>query len=386
MEILPFGGSDKRAKRYEAFEIDRSQHVPLRALSGELLEIRPYRDNDGIAAGANLLQSLHDVRVRGGENVSDAHAFEIWFDRGEFSFKLYAANSRASERFQKRTTNTYTNSEVIPLQSGEAFPELRAGDHVAGAFLTLEDHTFLPIRHRNAEGFDHGDPYSDIMGEMLTLDDSLVVVQAVFKPADKSWTSDGPNGESVGDVAEGLRSGEVEGFWDLWWWLGFRDLEIRDSSSKDKQAADIVEDQRGEQGFHVNVRILAASPDPREAIERARGVGSMYAKFYNAKTEQGLDHNPVKADEDTMKGMVSDMIERRFIDREMILSIDELAGVAHIPNKDIEVPQIPWKTTQTGSQIAAEAAKDEPSSARDRTTSRAEPDDRKEWPSDDGGW
>ncbi|MCG1004929.1 MULTISPECIES: hypothetical protein [Halobacterium] len=87
------------------------------------------------------------------------------------------------------------------------------------------------------------------MGEMLTLDDSLAVVQVIFKPAPKDWTENGPNGESVGDVATDLRSGSVTGFKDPLFWLGIRELEERDSSSKDKEAAKIVEQQRGEQGF-----------------------------------------------------------------------------------------------------------------------------------------
>ena len=364
------------AKEYRTAPLETAHNTPISAVPGELLEITPYKDNDGIEAGANLLQALHDVRIRDGQNTSDAHAFEIWFNRGQFTFRMYAANERASDRFQRRTTNTYTNSEVVPLESGEAFPQLRLDDHVAGSFLDLERHTFLPIRHHNAEGFDHGDPYSDIMGEMLTLDDSVVVVQVVFKPAAKDWTDNGPNGESVGDVAEGLRSGEVVGFSDPLFWLGLRELEDRDSSSKDQEAAKIVEQQRGEQGFHVNVRVLAASPEPQEARERARGVASMFAKYYNASSEQGLDHHPVKTTE--MQGLLADMIERRWEDeRNMILSIDEVAGLAHIPNGEIEVPQIPWKTTQTGSQIAADAKKDEANTTTAITANQMEatPDD-----------
>jgi len=360
---LIFGDESREAKEYETYPITAPFQVPLESIPGELLEIHPYKDNDGIEAGANLLQALHDVRIRDSENASDAHAFEIWFDRGQFTFRLYAANERASERFQRRTTNTYTNSEVIPLSEGKAFPSLRPGDHVAGSFLAEERHTFLPIRHHNAEGFEHGDPYSDIMGEMLTLDDSVVVVQVVFKPAAKDWTQNGPDGESVADIATDLRNGSVAGFKDPLFWLGIRELDERKASRKDKEAANIVEDQRGEQGFHVNVRVLAASPQPREARERARGVASMFAKYYNATTEQGLDHHPVDASDETMQGLLADLFERRWHDRKMILSIDEVAGLAHIPNGEIEVPQIPWKTTQTGSQIAAEAGKHESETA-----------------------
>lgn len=383
-ELLEGSETDRVAKEYETVPIETPHRVPLSSIPGELLEITPYKHNDGIESGANLLQALHDVRIRDGHNTSDAHAFEIWFDRGEFHFRLYAANERASDRFKRRTTNTYTNSEVTPLEGPDtlAFPELRPGDHLVGSFLDLERHTFLPIRHHNAEGFEHGDPYSDIMGEMLTLDDSVVVVQVVFKPAPKDWTSHGPEGESVDDVAAELRSGEVVGTSDWKFWLGLRELEERDKSSKDEEAAKVVEQQRGEQGFHVNARVLAASPEPREARERARGVASMFAKYYNATTEQGLDHHPV--DPGAMEGLLADLFERRFMDRHMTLSIDEVAGIAHIPNSEIEVPQIPWKTTQTGSQIAAGASKDEmQTTGTDEPAPSTESAGADAWPSDD---
>lgn len=47
----------------------------------------------------------------------------------------------------------------------------------------------------------------------------------------------------------------------------------------------------------------------------------------------------------------------------MVLSIDELAGIAHIPNREIEVPNIPWKTSKTGSDISAGADKDQSNTA-----------------------
>jgi len=70
-------------------------------------------------------------------------------------------------------------------------------------------------------------------------------------------------------------------------------IQTRPAGQKDKQAAKTIEQQRGQQAFHVNIRVLAASTDKNEAEARARGVARMFRKYYNAMTEQGLDDTPV---------------------------------------------------------------------------------------------
>jgi len=112
-----------------------------------------------------------------------------------------------------------------------------------------------------------------------SLDDSTVVTQVVFRPAKQSRTDgDRFKHNSVDDLAHALRQGTSVG------WL---DPQTRPASQKDKQAAKTIEQQRGQQAFHVNIRVLAASTDKNEAEARARGVAGMFRKYYNAMTEQG---------------------------------------------------------------------------------------------------
>jgi hypothetical protein len=96
-------------------------------IEGQLLEIKPYTDNDGIKDGYNLLQSLHEVQISDGKNVSGSHSFEVWYSDGEFRFFVYAANPRAAEVFKRRLSNVYENSEITPVMDGAAFPELPPG-------------------------------------------------------------------------------------------------------------------------------------------------------------------------------------------------------------------------------------------------------------------
>lgn len=361
-DSLPLVGSSSGdyENDYNAFQLPTAVNRNTSTLPGRLLEITPYKDNDGIDAGANLLQTLHDVHIEGGKNKSDSHAFEIWFDRGEFRFKLYAANPRAEERFKRRVQNVYTNSEVIALKDSPAVPKLKEGMYVAGSRLEERRHTFLPIRHHEGEGFPHNDPYSDILGEMSSLDDSVVVLQVVFKPARPDWTENGPDGRSVFDVAEELRETKVQSLKDPWAWNPLQELDEREPSKKDKKAAQLVEQQHGKQGFHINIRMFAASPSQLEAQERARGVAELFTKMYNHEVGQWFLSRPTEAKKGQIIPLIEDVIERRCHDHKMILSLNELAGISHIPNTEIEVPQIDWKTTKSGSPVAAKAQKDKP--------------------------
>ncbi|AGB33959.1 hypothetical protein C488_20692 [Natrinema pellirubrum DSM 15624] len=334
---------------------------------GILLRIRPFKENQGVVDGAGLLQSVHDVTTNfRGKNTSDHHSFEVWFDEGKITFYMHAATEAAADKFRRRVGNNYANSEVFPVDGGVAFPVIDPDEYVAGAWLEMEKLPYYPIRHHNSDEWAN-DPYGEITSEMLTLDDSTVVTQVVFRPAKQSWTDgDRFKHNSVDDLAHALRQGTSVG------WLNPR---TRPASEKDKQAAETIEQQRGQQAFHVNIRVLAASTDKDEAEARARGVAGMFRKYYNAITEQGLDDTPVWHRKDgkrakQLRQHVTRMADREWTDRRMIMTVDELAGVAHIPNNEIETPNIDWRYTQRGDRVPADTDQYEQSATRHRSDER----------------
>lgn len=342
---------DATQLRFDEAYVQQPETAP-----GTLLRIRPFKENQGVVDGAGLLQSVHDVTTNyRGKNTSDHHSFEVWFDEGKIKFYMHAATEAAADKFRRRVGNNYANSEVFPVEDGHAFPVIEPDEFVAGAWMEMEKMPYYPIRHHNAEGFET-DPYGEITSEMLSTDESKVVTQVVFRPAKQSWTDgDWYKHNSVDDLAHGLRQGTSVG------WLNPR---TRPASAKDKQAAKTIEEQRGEQAFHVNIRILAASESREEAEARARGVAGMFRKYYNAITEQGLSDNPVwhyreKKRVKRLRQHVRRMIDREFVDRNMIMTVDETAGVAHIPNDEIETPRIDWRYQQQGDRIPADADRHE---------------------------
>ncbi|WP_323173255.1 hypothetical protein [Natrialba sp. PRR66] len=348
----------RTSPQYEATQLEFGEQEAFSQrqadTSGTLLRIRPYKENEGVVDGAGVLQSVHDVTTNfRGKNTSDHHSFEVWFDEGKIKFYMHAATEAAADKFRRRVGNNYANSEVFPVEDSHAFPVIDSGEYVAGAWLEMEKIPYYPIRHHNSEGFET-DPYGEITSEMLSLDESTVVTQVVFRPAKQSWTDgDRFKHNSVDELAHALRQGTSVG------WLN---PKTRPPSEKDKQAAKTIERQRGQQAFHVNIRVLAVSSNREEAEARARGVAGMFRKYYNAITEQGLDDNPVwhrrkQKRVKRLRQFVQRISDREWIDRHMIMTVDELAGVAHIPNSDIETPKIDWRYTQRGDRIPADSVR-----------------------------
>ncbi|WP_257300552.1 hypothetical protein [Haloarchaeobius sp. FL176] len=344
--------------QYEAIQIDIDEPLTWsqQDTDGTLLRIRPYKENDGIIDGAGVLQSVHDVTTdRLGKNSSDHHSFEVWFDGGKVKFFMHAATEAAADKFRRRVGNNYANSEVFTVDKGNAFPRIEPDEYVAGGWLEMEKMPYYPIRHHNSDGWET-DPYGEITSEMLSLDDSKVLTQVIFRPAKQSWTDgDRFKHNGVDDLAHGLRQGTSVG------WLN---PKTRPASEKDKQAAKTIERQRGQQGFHVNIRVLAISREQDEAEARARGVAGMFRKYYNAITEQGLDDSPVWHRRESkrqrkLSEFVERMADREWVDREMIMTVDELAGVAHIPNDEITTPKIDWRYTQRGDRVPADTGQHE---------------------------
>lgn len=344
-----------RGKSYTATRLNESLSQSADDVPGTLLQLVPHTENDGMVAMSRVLRSIHDVQMEGlvrRRNVSDHHSFELWFDDGKIKFFMHAGTAGAADTLTSRVESSYPEADVFPVSgTGAGFPPIGTEDYVAAANVQLEQHHYYPIRQfRLGEGFDR-DPYSEIASEMLTTNDSHVVVQVIFRPEPNDWT-DGSWGlvssnPSVDDIAESLKQGQV---------AGWRDPHVRDPSQKDKQAAKIIEQQRGKAAYNVTFRVLAISPDEGEAVARCKGVSEMFERHYNATTEQGFDASPVAPAQ--VSEFVRDAYNRTWEDRSVILTIDELVGTAHLAREEeVTTPNIKWKTAKSGSHMTPDSSR-----------------------------
>lgn len=317
-------------------------------LGGVLLKIIPYQESEGVRSGVEMLRSLHEEATR------DINSFEIWFEQGEIHFYIYAANEDAAEKVRRKVRGSYPDAQVVTVESGMAFPHIDPDEYVAGSRIVKEDPIqYLPVRRYDDDEWEHDDPYTQVLGSMISTDETRVVIQGVMRAVPKAWTNgDGsPDGASAAGKARDLRAGGVTG------WIPGATIREYEPTKTDEIRAGILEEQARKPAFEVNLRVLAISPSPEEAANRAQDVSSSYSTYYDTRARQGLKPYPVTAVAETfqrtkMKRHINDMRYRSVEPKQScIMTFKELGGVCHIPSGDIPTQYIEWKRTRSGGEI-----------------------------------
>ncbi|GAB3686568.1 hypothetical protein GCM10028857_18810 [Salinarchaeum chitinilyticum] len=338
-------GSTDRAIR---LPIDDPIHTRPADVPGQLLRVYPYADNDGLSAGAAFLRSISaPTTSRLGRNVSDHHAFELWFHEGTLSFYLHAADETAGSDFRRRLANAYPESEVHAVTGGDAFPTVRPSSYVAGARIDTRRHYFFPIRNLDADEFD-SDPFEQLTNEMRSTDDTSVVFQVVFRPAKRSWaTGSRFRRNGVRDIARSKRRAQS---------VGFLDPHTEEPTEEDERLAARLERQADRVAFHANLRVLVISADQTEANRRLVGIEEAFETQYESTARQGLTASPIthwrqRTQAKRLRSFLERSIDRRWVNRECCLTVHELAGLAHFPNEEIGTPDVDWRHTARGEWI-----------------------------------
>ena len=337
---------------------------------GEVLNVRPYRDDGDLRAAKQLLTAIHDVKSEGwhDKNRTPPVAFEPVYANDAIGYRFAPVDEHVLEELERLIPNFYRDADVSRIP-GEFIP-FSEGQYLAAARLKLaDDDYFKPIKHFeiNPEEFET-DPYGAIVPEMIgargRADDVATMVQVLIRPAWSNHKRDRKNWyHGVEHTAERMKKGEAG-------WRPSAVLEslgaavvgspgddidhvkTRPSTSAQNQAADVVADQRGEKGYHLNLRVLAVADNPDEAVERVEDTAGMYRRFYTSTYEQGFE--PVWADSDEASDVVRRMAQREWTDRDMVMSAGSLAGVCHVPTT-LATPEIDYSRTSGSGSTPSEA-------------------------------
>lgn len=335
---------------YHPVEMEESLHLSVSEMDGMLLKIVPYTSERGMAEAKSLLNALHD------EHHRHIHSWEVWFHQGSLQFFLYVEDELIADDVRKDIAANYPNADVTLLQSGVAFPDIPEGSNVTGGYMKKSDPLdYLPIREYDRRGWDE-DPYGNVLSQMLSSDDTSVVLQCVGQAYSRDWTDSNTYGDmSAREVAERYRQPTIKGWWNQ--------REVPPSKAE-KDKADIIEEQAGKPAFGVNIRVLAISPDPVEASRRAGATSLKLGNFYDAKSEQGLDRYPIDSrfewrQKKHMMKFIKQM-QNRTLSRKQgsIYTTSEYAGIAHLPPEELDLRGIQRVQSRSGASIPASAPKD----------------------------
>ena len=364
-----FGVGQSGATTVELDEQTCTKLAEQGADNTNVIEVMPYQDDLDLVTAMRFLEDLHNVEaggMTGGKNVSDPLTIEHVFEDGSLRFRFGPNNSHQKKQIQLAARTHYGDADITEIQS--SFLDVDPGQYLAGGWLTLrEPDYFLPIKHFQItpEQFET-DPYDSITSELVgiaTDTPTNALIQVVLWPAWSNHSRDRKNwyhgvdktakrlkepsqGFRWGSVAEDVLTGIIGGEP-----IDGDATKRTPATGEQKQAAEIVANQRAEKGYHLNVRVFAASEDRDGAIQRVEDTARMYRTFYTSTYEQGF--TPEFSDGDGVYDLAMAAASREWINRNIVFSTSTLAGVAHLPT-DLNTQQIDYsRTSESGSTPSA---------------------------------
>lgn len=337
-------------------QVDADLYRDIQEATGEhdddptLLQVRPFPENSGIEGSEELLQAMHDLRTKLSIfNDSKKLAFEMWFNEGAIQFHFYIVDDQQEEKLRRQIDAHYPNAAIVEKDS--LFPNIYENDWVAGAELHLKQSNYYPIKNPRGVRNLISDPYRSITSDLLAAESDRICVQVTMRPALGTWTHGGmlgyinPLNEDIYEVADDLKGQQRI--------PDSSHKESRDPTSEERQLAENIARQEGLPAYHINVRILSFSPDKGTAKSNVWGVARTFEQSFQEAGGQQFVQQPLGGLE--LKELITDAARRELYHEDIILTIPEVATVAHIPNESIETPSVDWNNTQATARIPASA-------------------------------
>jgi len=321
----------------------------------ELLFLHPPKHNSGLDQTKTLLKNAFWTLEEDGDffnryNTSDVCGFEIWYDEGEIEFFWYTPNTHQGKHYRRHLNTRYSDGQLG--ESLEKFPDVNDSDYFVGTQYYLKNHYFEPVNHHDSP-LSFSNIYEDLLSEIDTKDDTRVILQVLFKPAEDDWTT--LHSKTVDDVATELEATartESKLF-------GLIKNET-EPSSEEKKVPGMIRSQKDQKGYYVNFRVGILGSD-KERIEREMSeVNDIINVSFEAAS--GQNFVPSRCSEDELQQLLEDMVsrtpdhmqqpklpkdylehKRSNVYKHIIMTATELASLAHIPSSnEVEIDGIKW--------------------------------------------
>lgn len=387
---------------------------------GRLLRIKPHPDGQGIDGGEGILKSLFSEYERsrfGLRNVSPVQSFEIWMVEGEIVFHIYAHNQKAERRIRQQIDAQYPNASaerVWDAESVNAFlerslingdrengddgvvgdvgdvgdmlyenrsevplpdvhiplPPLDDVEYAAAADFTLRHSRAFPIKSpRSMWGLDN-DPYQSITSTMLADERNHFVFQVTFKPATRRWAR---------TFRHRLLPHKKDSAEATYHWQQIRGSALEEAGGLEGDGAHVDEERRyadeirarvDRPAFHTNIRVLGFGAD-REIVGGGVEdiIGDVEGEFQEWKQRFcGHVENGTKLLRQIDRCVGRDLTwkpwfwfltqPRKWKRQEpVLLPTNELGTLCHLPNGEIETPDIDWELKRSGAAVPKDAEK-----------------------------
>jgi hypothetical protein len=348
----------------------------------KLIKVNPPKNNKGIDASISLYRALYDSqnnRIQNYSSKSESDSVigtEIWYDEEELKFMFYSPNSDLS-RLQRRHIDGFFPLCRIERQKS-TFPSVTAGDYITGGNVWLQNHYFEPIRQKKYGVNTWNDPYQMIFNGIDTRDSTRTLVQVLFKPASKNWAREADT--EAQDYAQKFTEPITESKY------GGLVQNTSERTPEEKKYAKTIMKQVDQQAFHVNLRFVVIADSPNDATTHAIEIDTLFQNGYVEMGGQTLMTDPASTPDETTE-LVRRTAKREslnmkppsgFLDRlnhirdtdptrYMIMSINELAGITHLPTADeVSSNSISWTDVSITGVLPPTAKSHDPVSVEER--------------------
>jgi hypothetical protein len=311
-----------------------------------LVHVRPYADSDGYDTAVEFARALYQspAAATAGQSVE---AMELWFTDGQLGQRFCTATP---DDFDQDVSSHYANSSVHTPD--RTFLDLQPDEYVACVQFHLRQDCAFPIAHQNTNlDARSTDPYKQLASALVGPDDTRALAQCVFQPVDKrQWYQRGLlaslRGSDVDSMAERRKEGKVRG-------------QINPTiveSQADKKAAKDMQRQSGRPAFQTSVRAVVTAPTKHAVQERIADLVGAFEEFDYSTTEQAFYPEPL-SDRALIDGLAAaagrelatqGRLTRTLFGRERVLTDEELAGLVHLPNREINAPLLDWERMESG--------------------------------------
>ena len=243
--------------------------------------------------------------------VNNCISFEIMALPGEIKFYVYSPRKFA-DLVEKQILGSYQDAEVRKADDYNIFTK---GSKVAFTRLKLDEDSYAPIKV--ASDFT-GDPFANILSTLSKMSAGEgAMIQIVISPSGSSWQK---NGASFVKKVENNNSDPEK-----------KKINV----SQEKLQA--ISKKISKNGFVTDIRIVTSAPDEALAKMHLDNIVGAFGQYSNPGINKfkKVDIKGQKNEEEFMYDVV---YRRTPLETKTILNVEELAGIYHLPNKDITTP------------------------------------------------
>lgn len=333
--------------------LKRAEHVEQSEHTLLILEIPRTNDKAELAA-EQMFASLHgilrdkkELAMSGG--MQEHISFEIAAINKQIRFYVWVP--KHLQNFLEG--QIYAQYPTVQIHEAEEDYARRPTHQpvVYTAELRLTDNEMLPIK--TFQSFEV-DPLAGITATLAKLDDANeeMWIQVIARPIADDWhrraaryaasIKSGSGGFNGSDILSNLGMYILRGIAALWTPPADNAGAPKELSERDKTRVSEIEKKSTKLGYQVKVRLLYLGNNESTAKLRMQAIVGTF-KQYNSTNLNGFAMNKAHLGDEAL----AEYRARLFIDKGVILNIEELASVFHLPHTSVETPNIVWASSKT---------------------------------------